>query len=426
MKIGRRDFMKAAIAMAEVLGLEASGLLKLQETLAAGGAPPVIWLQGQSCSGCSVSFLNTINMASVDDLLLNSISLEYHPTVMAAAGDLAISAASLVRPSIEELRGISSEWLGAEQNQNFDLNGDQQVNFKDYALLAERGYILIVEGAIPVGAGGEYCEIATGLTMLDGLDIFARKADVIIAVGTCAAHGGLPAAAPNPTNAMGVNDALKHLGLPENAINIPGCPIHPDWLVGAIISLLTGQAIPLDGEKRPLAYFGEKIHDEGNCPFKDDPKVFKLGEKGCLKDLGCKGPDTKADCYLRMWNSPGPGEDGVNWCIGAGSPCIGCTEKNFPDDKFSPFYTLAGIARNDGITVWRAKYKTLEQDLDVRATCDTQPGETLTVAGYGDMTWKANQKYYVYHTKPTPSPGETVTILSGSGGSVTVPVEIEN
>ena len=81
--ISRRDFLKAASAMAGLIGLEASGMLKLQQALAAAGSPPVIWLQGQSCSGCSVSFLNSVHYATADDILLNSIDLQYHPTIMA-------------------------------------------------------------------------------------------------------------------------------------------------------------------------------------------------------------------------------------------------------------------------------------------------------------------------------------------------------
>jgi len=338
MKVTRREFLKAAAAMAGVLGLKAAGLLKLQEALAAPGAPPVIWLQGQSCSGCSVSFLNTINMASVDELLLNSINLEYHPTVMAAAGDFAVSAASVGRPSKGELQGFASEWLQTGQDLNFDLSGDGLVNFLDYALLARRGYILVVEGSIPTGAHGEFCEIGNGLTMLDALGIFAENAGTIVAVGTCATYGGIPAAAPNPTNALSVQDALVHLGRSEAVVNIPGCPIHPDWLVGTLIDVLTGQPLNLDGHGRPYKYYPSMVIHT-TCPLKPNPKAQTLGIGGCLKELGCKGPRTHADCHWRRWNSGGTGQAGVSWCIGAGSPCIGCTEPGFPDEM-SPFYEL--------------------------------------------------------------------------------------
>ena len=190
MNISRRDFLKAVSVAAGALGLEASGMLKLQEVLAANGLPPVIWLQGQSCSGCSVSFLNSIHYKTADDILINNINLEYHPTLMAAAGDFAISAASVARPSPGELEGLASDWLSGDSGSNFDLNGDGEVNLVDFEKLSKRGYILIVEGAIPTGAQGEYCEIADGLTMIDALDKFSQNASLIVAVGTCASFGG--------------------------------------------------------------------------------------------------------------------------------------------------------------------------------------------------------------------------------------------
>ena len=349
MNISRRDFLKAVSVAAGALGLEASGMLKLQEVLAANGLPPVIWLQGQSCSGCSVSFLNSVHYKTADDILINNINLEYHPTLMAAAGDFAISAASVVRPSPGELNGLASDWLSGDSGSNFDLNGDGEVNLVDFEKLSKRGYILIVEGAIPTGAQGEYCEIADGLTMIDALDKFSQNASLIVAVGTCASFGGVPASGPNPTGAMGVKDALNYLGKPKDVINVSGCPVHPDWLVGTLVSALMGQSIPLDIDGRPMEYFSQRIHENnrGNCPLKPYDEVHRLGEVGCLEELGCKGKKTKADCYYRKWNSGGVNEYGVNWCIGAGSPCIGCTEKGFPDGDFAPFYELGPDSDDD-------------------------------------------------------------------------------
>lgn len=338
MKLNRRDFLRGAAGMAGVLGLEASGLIKLQEALAAPGAQPLIWLQGQSCSGCSVSFLNSVHYATADDLLLNSIDLEYHPNITAAAGDFAISAEQVIRPSDNELKGLHAEWAANSQNAAFDLNGDGIVNFIDYALAARRGYILVIEGAIPTGSDGHFCHIGKNLSMIDALSLFSAHASQIVAVGTCASYGGIPASGSNPTGAMGVTQALNYLNKPKSVINIPGCPIHPDWLVGTLISALTGKTITLDEKGRPRAYYGKRIHDSGNCPYKDGYEVHTLGEKGCLKEIGCKGPKTYADCYSRKWNSGGAGEIGVSWCIEAGSPCIGCTEPQFPDGDFAPFY----------------------------------------------------------------------------------------
>jgi hydrogenase small subunit len=371
MIISRREFFKAAAGMAGVLGLQASGLMKLQEALAGSGNPSVIWLQGQTCTGCSVSFLNSIYYATVDTLLLDKINLEYHPNVMATAGSFAISAAQVARPSPGEMTDITNEWL-QRTNTTMDLNGDGIVNFVDYALLAKRGYILVVEGAIPTGAGGEYCEIGGGMTMLSALQLFAKYASTVIAVGTCASFGGIPASGPNPTGAMGVSAALSSLGQSRAVINIPGCPIHPDWLVGTIVNLLTGTAVPLDSNSRPTAFYGTLTHSA--CPYLSSfnssisgrighaggesclschtrtdshvPNPRTLGIGGCLFSLGCKGRQTYCDCPTRKWNSPAAGQTGVNWCVQAGSPCIGCTEPTFPD-SMTPFYTLNGSGAND-------------------------------------------------------------------------------
>ncbi|MHC4193595.1 MAG: NADH-quinone oxidoreductase subunit B family protein, partial [Planctomycetota bacterium] len=193
MKVTRRQFLRATAAVGGALTLRASGLLQLQKALAAeGGAPPVIWLQGQSCTGCAVSFLNSVYYATADDLLINELDVRFQSNVMAAAGDLAVESAEMTR--------------------------------------SEGGYILVVEGSTPAGANGEYCHLWEGMTMLEAMKTFAPGADIILAFGTCASYGGIYAAAPNPTEAMGVRDTLDYLGLEGTVINIPGCPAHPDWL----------------------------------------------------------------------------------------------------------------------------------------------------------------------------------------------------
>ena len=424
MQISRREFLQVASYMAGAIGLQTSGLTKLREALAAPGAPPVIWLQGQSCTGCSVSFLNSINIATAEDLLLNSISLEYHPNLSAAAGDFAISAASVMRPSPGELQGIAKDWLATDSN--FDLDGDGTVNLVDLAKLATRKYILVIEGAIPAGADGDFCHIAENMSMLDAVKVFSENASHIVAVGTCASYGGIPASGTNPTDALSVTEALAHLGLGNTVINIPGCPIHPDWLVGTLVNVLTGQPVPLDAHRRPLAYYGAKIHDEGNCPYKGDREIKVLGQKGCLKALGCKGPKTFADCFSRKWNSPAVGQDGVSWCIDAGSPCIGCTEPGFPDGDFAPFYKLGSgdtsPAPADGLVIKKSEYKIAAQELRVEANSSGQPNDVLTVEGYGDMPWKVDKGKYEYRQSIVPDPSGPVTINSDSGDSITVAI----
>jgi hydrogenase small subunit len=140
---------------------------------------------------------------------------------------------------------------------------------------------------------------------------------------------------------MGVGDII---GQDARLVNLPGCPVHPDWMVGTIAYILAnGYLPPLDAQRRPLQYFGKRIHDQcfkrrqycGEGVFAE-----QLGDEGCMELLGCKGKQTYSDCPLRKWNSGGPGEYGVSWCIGARSPCLGCVEPDFPDGK-SPFYVYS-------------------------------------------------------------------------------------
>jgi len=292
--VSRRDFMKYCIGSAAVLGLNLTVLGKLEKALAAGSGPPIIWLNGANCTGCTVSlanlFSNNDGTKDVADLLINTIDLAFHPNLMGAAGDLAVA---------------------------------QLVN------AAQGPFILAVDGGIPTAFGGRTCTICTfggrEITALEAVQHLAPRAAAVLSIGTCASFGGVPSGNPNPT---GIQSVSQIAGV--STINIPGCPIHPDWVVGTIAQLLAGESPSLDEDGRPKAYFGKKIHDR--CPRKEEDKAKTFGIEGqCLKEVGCKGPKTKADCYSRYWNS------GTNWCIGANALCIGCTENGFPD-KFSPFY----------------------------------------------------------------------------------------
>ncbi|MFC2012335.1 hydrogenase small subunit [Chloroflexota bacterium] len=270
---------------------------------------PVIWLQGATCTGCSVSLLNsaspTIKNILIDQIIPGvHINLRFHATIMAGAGE----------PAIEAL--------------------------EDTAETKKGEYILIAEGAIPTAPEAIYGAIGERdgkpVSMETRLEELARNAMAVLAVGTCAAFGGIPAAAPNPTGCKPISEILKAKGIDKPLVNIPGCPPHPDWIVGTIAAILLNglpKAEDLDDNLRPLAFYGKLIHE--NCPrrayFDDGKFAKKPGDEGCLYELGCKGPITYADCPLRRWN------DGTNWVIGAGAPCNGCTQPEFPD-LTSPFY----------------------------------------------------------------------------------------
>ncbi len=181
--------------------------------------------------------------------------------------------------------------------------------------------------------------------MLDTTLEMAKNAAVVVNVGTCSAYGGIPAAQGNLTEAKSVGDVLAENGVKTPVVNIPGCPPHPDWMVGTLVvaidaiekhGLEKGLAEVvklLDADGRPLPFFGKNIHD--NCPYLDQfdldsySQVFTDKEK-CRYELGCKGPLVYSDCFKRKWNG------GVNWCV-ENSVCIGCVEPGFPDGM-SPFY----------------------------------------------------------------------------------------
>jgi hydrogenase small subunit len=192
-----------------------------------------------------------------------------------------------------------------------------------------------VDGGIPTAFDGHTCVLWTEngheVTALEAVRALVPKAAVTLCIGTCSSFGGIPSANPNPTGLKSVSGVTG-----ASTINIPGCPVHPDWIVWTIASLLAGVTPTLDAYARPVAIFGdpEKVIHK-NCPRKGKEEAKTFGEEGrCLKELGCKGPRTRADCFSRMWNNH------VNWCIGANAVCLGCTEQGFPD-RFSPLFKAA-------------------------------------------------------------------------------------
>lgn len=287
MQVSRRDFLKFCGVSATALGLNAKDLLGLEAALASPTAPSVIWLQGACCSGCSVSFLNYISAAapkSAADILINSINLEYHPELMALAGDSAVAI--------------------AEKAYN------------------KGGFILVVEGGIPTAFGGACCwpwaYNGQDVTFQTAVNNMASKAAAIVCVGSCASWGGIPASGSNPAGIKGVKAVTG-----KNTINISGCPPHPDWIVWAVVQLLLKKSVALDSSGRPTALYGKTVHDK--CPRRetDEAGTYNV-DKRCLEELGCRGPKTRANCPTLKWNN------GVNWCVDANAPCLGCTEPTFP------------------------------------------------------------------------------------------------
>ncbi|MDD4860393.1 MAG: hydrogenase small subunit [Dehalococcoidales bacterium] len=268
---------------------------------------PVVFLQAAACSGCAVSMLNTLS-PTIKDVLIDQlvpgvhINLRFHPVIMAASGEIAIKA------------------------------------LEDTAREKKDGYVLVVDGAVPINEGYGMLGERNGkpVSMAQRVAELAQSAMAIIAIGTCASFGGIAAAKPNPSGSVSVRQFLENKGIDKPLINVPGCPPHPDWFIGTVSDVvLHGMpaAEALDEFLRPKLFYGKLIHE--NCPrrayFDEGKFAKKPGEEGCLYELGCKGPITYADCPTRHWNS------GTNWVIGAGAPCNGCTQPEFPDST-SPFY----------------------------------------------------------------------------------------
>ena len=306
--VSRRDFIKMA-AVTSVAYVLSKYKLDIIEVLAqSGDYVHICWLNGAACTGCSVS----LAQAADPDLLevLMSITTftsglpialpDWMYVVHPASGSLAVD--------------LIKDWV------NHDGIGPK---------------ILVVEGAMQ---NQGYCETG-GRDFRDWVLETADAADYIVAFGSCSSFGGIPHAKGNPTGAKGVQDFLIEVGrsdLGSKVINLPRCPGHPDSLILTLASLLTGVVPELDKYNRPKAFYGKNIHDE-QCPYRGfyDRGIFAdfgQSETGCRFKIGCKGPVTWADCPSIKWN------DKTSFCIEVGAPCIGCSEPDWPDGDYAPFF----------------------------------------------------------------------------------------
>lgn len=302
--VTRRQFMGFCSAMAAMLGLPKSAAAEIAKALETNKKPVVVWLEFQDCAGNTESFLRAAR-PSVAEVVLDLVSVDYHETIMAAAGHRA------------------EEALAATVEANAGA------------------FVAVVEGSIPTGAGGAYCTIG-GKSALDIARDVCGKAAATLAVGTCAAFGGLPAAEPNPTGALSVEDAVPGI---RTLINLPACPVNAENLTAVLAFYLTyGRWPATDRLHRPLFAYGKSIHDacERRAHFDAGQYVEMWGDEGhrtgyCLYKVGCKGPVTFQNCPNIGWN------DNTSWPIACGHPCIGCAEPQFWD-KMTPFYShLSGI-----------------------------------------------------------------------------------
>ncbi len=318
-EITRRDFLKIASASLAMLGLSQALTPRVAKALEDSlGKTAVVWLEGQDCAGCTESFINNLEPPAAS-ILLDTISLRYHETVMAASGHK------------------SEEALAKA--------------------IEEGGYVLVIEGSIPLAEDGLFCTVG-GKPFKDIVREAARRAAVIIPVGACATFGGIPRS--GPTDAVGFlfRGTRKHhhyddVAAGKPVINLPTCPLHNERLVAVLVHYITfGTVPPLDRFYRPLAFYGYNQHE--NCERRghfdagrfltdwSDPKQ----QGWCLYLKGCRGPVAFQDCWKRLWNNR------TNYCIQANTPCAACCEPEFYE-SFSPLYErqvdveLPGIGRVD-------------------------------------------------------------------------------
>ncbi len=295
--ISRRSFLKWTSVMTGALMLPPVFKPMVARAAEQFSRLPVVWLHFAECTGCSEAFLRT-SYPNVDDILLDTISLEYHETLMAAAGD---QAEACLEKCLHDFAGK---------------------------------FICVIEGAIPLGMDGKYLRLGPkGKTSLQIGKEVTSKAAATICIGSCSAFGNIQAAKPNPTDAAGISRAL---GI--QTINIAGCPPSPTNFVGTILHYLMFGGLPaLDNLGRPVWAYGKRIHDycERRPHYDASEFVEQWGDEGakkswCLYKVGCKGPYTFSNCAKVRFN------DGTSWPIMAGHGCIGCTEPAFWD-TMTPF-----------------------------------------------------------------------------------------
>lgn len=294
-RLTRREFLELGARYAALLGLSTHLIPSVADALdhLSSGQTKVLWLNAQTCSGCSVSLLNSTHPGPVE-ILTRYISLLFHSTISTATGELGMAMID---------KAIST--------------GD---------------FVLVVEGSIPYDMP-EACKMG-GKPVASLISSAAERASHIVAVGACAAFGGIPGAEGNPTGAISLQHFFEKERMKKSVIAIPGCPIHPDWLVGTLVHLIKFGPPEMDALGRPKMFFGRLVHDQ--CPrFSDYERenfAKTFSSPGCLFKLGCLGTNTHADCNLRLWN------DGTNACILAGAPCIGCASEAFAHDRSFSFY----------------------------------------------------------------------------------------
>ena len=260
----------------------------------------VLWLQSGGCGGCSMSLLNA-DVADLPAALHGAgLRLLWHPSLSLASG--------------AELQDLLHDCL--QGRTRLDL--------------------LCVEGALlrgPQGTGRFHLLAGTGVAMAEWVRRLAAVATHVVAVGSCAAWGGISAGGANLTEACGLQFEDERAGgllgadfrgrgaLP--VINIAGCPTHPGWVLDTLSALAAGllHENDLDALRRPRFYADHLVHHgcARNEFYEFKASAEKPSDQGCLMEhMGCKGTQAHADCNTRLWNGEGS-------CTRCGYAFISCT-----------------------------------------------------------------------------------------------------
>ncbi len=280
----------------------------------------LVWLQSGGCGGCSMSLLCAESPDVLTTLEGGGIHLLWHPSLSEQGG-------SGLLALLERLE-----------------SGQEPLD------------LLCVEGSVmtgPDGSGRFHMLAGSTRPMMSWLESLAQQARYVIAVGTCAAYGGITAGGGNPGGALGLQydgsepggmlgaDFRSLAGLP--VINIAGCPTHPHWVTETLLQIALGEfcAAHLDELGRPRSYADQLVHH--GCPrneyYEYKASAEKLSDLGCMMEhLGCVGTQAHGDCNTRLWNGEGS-------CLRGGYPCINCTAPGFeePGHLFTETPKLAGI-----------------------------------------------------------------------------------
>lgn len=280
----------------------------------------LLWLQSGGCGGCSLSLLNAESPDLLTLLGRSGITLIGHPSLSEGGG-----------------AGLLSLY--------------QQVIARELKI-----DFLCLEGAVitgPNGSGRFHMLAGSGRPMQSWIAELAACAEYVIAVGSCAAYGGITAGGDNPSEACGLQYEDSERGglLGEGfrsrrgypVINIAGCPTHPGWVTDTLQQLVLGQLAvdDLDEFGRPRSYADHLVHH--GCPrneyYEFKASANRPSELGCLMEhLGCLGTQAHADCNTRLWNGEGS-------CLRGGHACINCTAPGFqePGHAFMETPKVAGI-----------------------------------------------------------------------------------